>query len=797
MATILLGAVGAGVGSLVGGPAGARWGWSIGTTVGSFIDRGSMPNQEFGKVSDRRFSGSQYGAGIPRMWGRNRVGGSIIWMDEDASGNHLVERRVDSGGKKGGGASSSTYYYTATFAVEIAIGEMMFPDGGSVHRPMEIEKIWANDVLVYDVDAASNVLTLGDNLVYHDGEHDQAPSSVIIARDGTTSDDTVAYRGRRYFTIEDMELSDFGNQVPSFSVMMRALDTVTVGDIYSDLAREAGLAPSQIDVTAGTTVVRGFVVADAGPPSAAIETLLEFYEFDHVEVDGKATLVARGGSPVLTIPFEDLGAGLGQAGDRYQSTREQESEMPGRVELQYYGDETNLEAATQSDVNPVGDSLDERTLSVPLTLTAEEAKAKVQREIDSSFEARSTAVISVPPSYKQLCAGDSVNVEVRPGTTQRFRISEMRCSGFGPITLSLIRERGSQFVQSGNGGSSGESGGLPSGAASASLFTAWSGREIRDADQSSAGFYVAANGDEAWRGGQVYYSRDGSTWIPGPFVGGRATFGEATTALSATGAVADTYDDTNDVDVDVTASGGQLISVSDDANASGINGARLGDELIMVGTATVGSPGEYTLSHIGRGLRGTPMTGHAIGDDFVLLSSAVKRVAVSEDWVGDTVQVRVVSPGEAIGDVTSVNVVIAARTPTATEDVAAAALTYVPLAPSVVDSDTSGSRAAVAWTTFDASAVLPAGTLFAEVQAVATDSGTSGAGLQAIDVREDSGGDVYSVVEGTIITADSDLSLVGTLRVPVTTAREFDYRVRVGFLDGWELRIIGAWRPVS
>jgi hypothetical protein len=797
MATILLGAVGAGVGSLVGGPAGARWGWSIGTTIGSFVDAGNMPNQEFGKLSDRRFSGAQYGSSIPWCWGRARTGGTIIWMDEDASGNHLVERRVDSGGKKGGGASSSTYYYTATFAVAICLGEVVFPDGTSEFRPREIEKVWANDVLVYDVDAASNVLTLGDNLIWHDGADDQAPSSVIIARDGTTSDDTVAYRGIAYLTIEDMDLSDFGNAVPSFSVLTRAVDAVTSGEIYSDLARIAGLTESQIDATAGTAEVRGFAVADLGAPSDAIETFLEFVDLDHVEVDGTAKLGARGGSPVLTIPFEDLGAGIDGPGDRWQATREQESEMPGRVEIQYYGEETNLEAATQSDVNPVGDSLDDRTLSVPFTLTAAEAKAKVQREIDGSFEARLTGAASTLPRYKKLCPGDSVLVEVRRDVTQRFRITQMRTSGFGPISLSLVKERGSQFVQSGSGGSSGDSGDLPSGAASASLFTAWSGREIRDADQSAAGFYVAANGDEAWRGGQVYYSRDGSTWIPGPFVGGRATFGEATSALSDSGAVADAYDDTNDVDVDVTASGGQLISVSDDANAAGINGARLGDELIMVGTATVGSPGEYTLSHIGRGLRGTPMTGHSIGDKFVLLSSAVKRVSVSEDWVGDTVQVRVVSPGQAIGDVTSVNVVIAARTPTATEDVAAAALTYVPLAPSVVDSDTSGTRAAVAWTTFDASAVLPAGTLFAEVQAVATDSGTSGAGLQAIDVRKDGSGAVYSVVEGTIITADSDLSLVGTLRVAVTTAREFDYRVRVGFLDGWELRIIGAWKPVA
>jgi hypothetical protein len=58
------------------------------------------------------------------------------------------------------------------------------------------------------------------------------------------------------------------------------------------------------------------------------------------------------------------------------------------------------------------------------------------------------------------------------------------------------------------------------------------------------------------------------------------------------------------------------------------------------------------------------MTGHAGGDRALSLkASALLKVNVREDQIGDTIKVKVVSAGETLADVTAVDVVIAQNEP--------------------------------------------------------------------------------------------------------------------------------------
>jgi hypothetical protein len=785
MATVIFGAIGAGIGAVASGgnPEAIRWGWAAGTVVGSWLNPAG--GGEYGRLSDRKISGSQYGAGIPMVWGKVRVGGTLIWADQDASGNHLVEHEDSQGGK--GGPSQTSYYYSATVAVAFAIGELVFPDGTTVKRNVTLKKLWANDQLVYDsADPTGGILKPTDDFVFYDGDESQAPSSIIVTRDGTSSGNTVAFPGVAYVVFEDLNLRDYGNSVPSFSAILET-DAVDVGDVFSDLARLCGITTGQIDVTLATAAVGGMAVTDPTAPSEVIGTLLDFYEVDLIEVDGQLKLIPRGGASVATITADDLGV---NGGPRLKRTREQDSETPGSVELQYFDLATDLQGATQVELNQTGDSLNMRSISVPLSLSAADAKAKVQREVDKVQAALQPAMISSLPKWGWLAPADVVTV-----LGKRYRVGKMTGGVASGLDFELDPERSSSFSQSGSGGTSGGGQDPVSVEPVPSVFTCWSGWEIRDADQSSAGFYVAATGADGWRGGRVFYTQDGTTWISGPNATRRSTFGVTTSALSASGAAADTFDNTNTFDVDVSASSGVINTVSDDAILAGQNHARVGSEILGVGTAAVGSPFNYTLSHLRRGERGSTI-GASSGVPFVLLDNVV-RVNVPEEWVGETISVKVVSPYQTLADVTAQTVVIQARNVPVSEQLIDFALAYSALAVTVVDSYAGGgTRTAVGWTTYDASAVLPAGTQFVELQAVANDRGNATT-RQAIEARKDSGGTVYAVSEGRIDNADSDLHLCSTIRVPVTTSRQFDYRVLIGFEDGWELRIVGAWKTIS
>jgi len=85
MATVVLQYVGQAVGTYLGGPIGGMIGRAVGAVAGSFIDQelfgpgGGTRRIEGPRINDLRVMSSTEGAPIPRLWGRMRVAGQVIW----------------------------------------------------------------------------------------------------------------------------------------------------------------------------------------------------------------------------------------------------------------------------------------------------------------------------------------------------------------------------------------------------------------------------------------------------------------------------------------------------------------------------------------------------------------------------------------------------------------------------------------------------------------------------------------------------------------------------------------------
>lgn len=108
MATLVLTTVG----GLAGGPIGA----ALGGMLGQAVDRNVLfrPKGRHGpRLNDLAVQTSRYGQPIPRLFGRMRVAGHVIWATD------LVERRERQGGSKGQPAMTR-YAYSASVAVALS-----------------------------------------------------------------------------------------------------------------------------------------------------------------------------------------------------------------------------------------------------------------------------------------------------------------------------------------------------------------------------------------------------------------------------------------------------------------------------------------------------------------------------------------------------------------------------------------------------------------------------------------------------------------------------------------------------
>lgn len=244
MATLLLSSV---VGS-IGGPMGGLLGSALKTVTSQ-----AMAGQLFGptktvegpRLAAMPVLSSTEGAPIPRVYGRARLGGQLIWATRFLE-TTTTTRSGSSGGKStrsllsglaGGSATdATTYAYAANFAVGLCEGEIAF-----------VRRIWADGK---EIDR-----TLFTHRV-HRGTADQQPDPLIVAKEG--AENAPAYRGLAYVVFEAFPLADYGNRIPqlSFEVVKPVhglCDMVRAVDLIPGASEFAYSVPALVQSAAGVS----------------------------------------------------------------------------------------------------------------------------------------------------------------------------------------------------------------------------------------------------------------------------------------------------------------------------------------------------------------------------------------------------------------------------------------------------------------------------------------------------------------------------------------------------------------
>ncbi len=205
MATLVLGAAGAAIGGSIGGAilgiSAATIGGFIGSTVGSVVDSWIIsslaPTQriEGARMDNLRITSATEGAVIPRLYGRMRIGGNIVWATDFREETKTTTQGGGKGGGGGGKVKTTEYFYYASLAVALCEG----PITG-------IGRIWADGKLLD---------TAGITWRWYQGDESQAADPFMSAKMGAAN--TPAYRGTAYVVFEDLPLGNYGNRIPQLS----------------------------------------------------------------------------------------------------------------------------------------------------------------------------------------------------------------------------------------------------------------------------------------------------------------------------------------------------------------------------------------------------------------------------------------------------------------------------------------------------------------------------------------------------------------------------------------------------
>lgn len=417
-------------------------------------------------------------------------------------------------------------------------------------------------------------------------------------------------------------------------VYLNRLGTIdlTVGDVVLALAERAGMDPADVDSSALTDGLRGYTLARPMSARDAITPLAGAFQFDAVEQDDVLLFVQRGGAVAATVPYVDLvredpGAAV------VEEQRAQDAELPREVNVRYADIERGWEQNAQSWRRPASPTATMGSVAVagidlPIPLTGTEAKSIARRLCVATWRERTRLSLAVPPKYLRLAPTDVVNIATRDGATIRCRVINTQLGANWITRLELVTEDAAVYglTASADSGSGYIEPTMPAPYYTRlivpDLALVADGDDLAQAGLREYAFACAYDGQQ-WRGVTLFRSSDAVAWdqLGGVF---EAVSWGSVASMPAPPASPWTWDEAGALTVVMT--NGEIesatsLEVLNGANMAALIGGDGSAEIIQYRTVTDDGGGQFTLTGLLRGRRGTEdqIGARLSGDAFVVL----------------------------------------------------------------------------------------------------------------------------------------------------------------------------------
>lgn len=627
----------------------------IGGALGGVVDTQFLFPAVFGKgnagqsgprINDLQISSASEGS--PIGWctgGKNRVAGQIIWMGEVQT----VTKKVTAGGKGFGSSSASQEQvsYFVDFAVAFVEGPI------NAYR-----RIWADSKLIYDnVTSEKADPSAYDSLVGYTGAADQDVDPTMEAALG--SGNVPAYRGTSYVVFKSFNIT--GGMPQTFSAYVEQEDNQSLSTAIARIMNRAERVQDvDYDVNSLPGRIEGVFTADIQPTAQTLESMILTYNLGVQEVEGKLVFFPYSESSPIEIDNRDLAAHEAgeEAPDQISVTDNASINLPSEVVVTYFDVDNYFQQGAQRSKQLNRAAINVDNISVPVTLSATQAKTLAYQSLWSAWSQRQTVTFSLPPSYLGVFAeSDIVKVNfqgsdflIKLNTVDRGNNYLINCTGtfYDPDVLD-------QNVTA-------DDLGIDAGAPVTSVYlppqmllVVADVAPLIDDHVDHHGLYwagAALDPTKEFRGAELF-STEGSgspNDVEGMSV--EATVGKTTDALPSV-EFWECWD--RFATVTVQLSQGTLVSVTADEVLSGTNWALVGKEIIGFVNATLTGPNTYKLDTLIRGRRNTQThtTDHAIGDKFLLLDQSVVHTVnhLNNGDIGQDFDFQLPSSGMELSDV--------------------------------------------------------------------------------------------------------------------------------------------------
>jgi len=466
-----------------------------------------------------------------------------------------------------------------------------------------------------------------------------------------------AFMGKAYVVFEQMDLTEFGNRIPTFSIEVVEESSKSVASTVGEVMDLSGFSSSEYDTSALTGItMEGYSTLGAQAPKELIQPLLVAYNLSIQEDNGTLVFGLRSASSSSAISIDRMGTQKGSVPGEFEDTPK--SALPNRVEVKYSDVDFDLQRGTQSYRKSGTDDRGVTTIDLRVAMSSSDAQCRARRILWSSWANSRKFRSRIPARYYDLLPTDTVtfNLETDSQTAavSVYLLSVTRGDD-GWIEIDGIVEDAAPFstqlcsTDSPGAGETPQTGSPPP----LGLMTVVDLAPLKNQHVLSRGAYLGvalSDRNATWNGAQIHHMLPGQTsysfWRN---VQWETPGGITTTALTG-GASPGVLDQVSTVDI--TMIHGAVASITLDELYEGGNLCAIGGEICSFLTVVDNGNNNYTLSDFLRGQRGTEsaIDSHISQERFTLTDS----LGFDFFEIGTsalTVDYKVLSAGQSISSV--------------------------------------------------------------------------------------------------------------------------------------------------